>query len=74
MKTHILTVSQLTAQIKDLLEGTFPEVWVEGEISNLSIPQSGRTFPFIPTLHPVHVTAWYAGDLPRQDGRLRAAR
>jgi exodeoxyribonuclease VII large subunit len=44
MKTHILTVSQLTAQIKDLLEGTFPEVWVEGEISNLSIPQSGHAY------------------------------
>lgn len=44
MKTHILTVTQLTAQIKNLLEGAFPEVWVEGEISNLSIPQSGHAY------------------------------
>ena len=44
MKTHILSVSQLTAQIKNLLEGAFPDVWVEGEISNLSIPQSGHAY------------------------------
>jgi exodeoxyribonuclease VII large subunit len=44
MKSHILTVTQLTSQIKNLLEGTFPDVWVEGEISNLSIPQSGHAY------------------------------
>lgn len=44
MKTHILTVTQLTYQIKNLLEGNFPEVWVEGEISNLTVPQSGHAY------------------------------
>jgi exodeoxyribonuclease VII large subunit len=44
MRTHILTVTQLTVQIKDLLEGSFPDLWVEGEISNLSIPQSGHAY------------------------------
>ena len=44
LKTHILTVTQCTVQIKDLLEGSFPDVWVEGEISNLSIPQSGHAY------------------------------
>ena len=39
-----LSVSQLTAQVKDLLEGSFPSVWVEGEISNLSRPQSGHCY------------------------------
>lgn len=43
-QTHILTVTQLTSEIKNLLEGTFPEVWVEGEISNLSIPRSGHAY------------------------------
>jgi exodeoxyribonuclease VII large subunit len=43
-KTHILTVTQLTHQIRNLLEGTFPDIWVEGEISNLSIPQSGHAY------------------------------
>jgi exodeoxyribonuclease VII large subunit len=44
MQTHILTVTQLTYQIKNLLEGTFPDVWVEGEISNLTVPQSGHAY------------------------------
>src|SRR3990172_512144 len=43
-KSHILTVSQLTDQIKNVLEGSFPDVWVEGELSNLSIPQSGHAY------------------------------
>jgi exodeoxyribonuclease VII large subunit len=43
-RSHILTVTQLTVQIKNLLEGNFPEVWVEGELSNLSIPQSGHAY------------------------------
>jgi exodeoxyribonuclease VII large subunit len=44
MKTHILTVSELTGRIKNLLESSFADVWVEGEISNLSIPQSGHAY------------------------------
>ena len=44
MQTHILTVTQLTYQLKNLLEGTFPDVWVEGEISNLTVPQSGHAY------------------------------
>lgn len=44
MHTHILTISQLTLQIKNLLEGALRDVWVEGEISNLSIPQSGHAY------------------------------
>ncbi len=44
MKTHILTITQLTIQIKNLLEGNFPDIWVEGEISNLSVPQSGHAY------------------------------
>lgn len=41
---HALTVSQLTAQIKDLVEGAFPSVWVAGEVSNFSRPQSGHCY------------------------------
>jgi exodeoxyribonuclease VII large subunit len=43
-RSHILTVTQLTVQIKNLLEGNFPEVWVEGELSNLNVPQSGHAY------------------------------
>jgi exodeoxyribonuclease VII large subunit len=39
-----LTVAQLTAQIKNALEGEFPSVWVAGEISNYSRPQSGHSY------------------------------
>jgi hypothetical protein len=39
-----LTVGELTAQIKGLLEGSFPNVWVEGEISNFSRPSSGHCY------------------------------
>ncbi len=39
-----LTVSQLTAQIKGLVEESFPGVWVTGEVSNFSRPQSGHCY------------------------------
>lgn len=43
--THeIYTVSRLTAEIKDVLEGEFFDVWVEGEISNMRNPSSGHTY------------------------------
>jgi len=31
---YVYTVSELTRQIKETIEGTFPPVWVEGEISD----------------------------------------
>jgi len=39
-----LSVGELTEQIKVLLEGTFNSVWVTGEVSNLSRPQSGHLY------------------------------
>ena len=41
---RIYSVSELTDDIKVLLENTFPEVWVEGEISNFSQSQSGHIY------------------------------
>jgi exodeoxyribonuclease VII large subunit len=41
---HVLTVSQLTEYVKHVLEATFPDVWVAGEISNFSRPQSGHCY------------------------------
>jgi exodeoxyribonuclease VII large subunit len=41
---YILSVSELTRQVKDVLEDRFPDVWVEGEISNLRIPPSGHIY------------------------------
>lgn len=39
-----LSVSQLTEQLKDLVETGFPSVWVAGEISSCSRPQSGHYY------------------------------
>lgn len=44
MQTHIYTVTELTQNIKDLLEETFPILWISGEISNLSRPASGHFY------------------------------
>ena len=41
---RILTVSQLTAGIKELLETAFDEVWVQGEVSNVRRPPSGHLY------------------------------
>jgi exodeoxyribonuclease VII large subunit len=41
---YILTVSELTQEIRDILEMKFPNIWVEGEISNLRVPASGHTY------------------------------
>ncbi len=41
---QILTVSEVTEHIKDLLESSFPNVWIEGEISNYSQPRSGHCY------------------------------
>ncbi len=40
----VLTVTQLTAQLKGVVESKFSEVWVAGEISNFSRPQSGHCY------------------------------
>ncbi len=40
----LLTVSELTRQIRSNLEQQFPSVWVEGEISNLRSPSSGHHY------------------------------
>ena len=41
---QVLRPSQLNALARDLLEGSFPQVWVEGEISNFSRPASGHAY------------------------------
>jgi exodeoxyribonuclease VII large subunit len=39
-----LSVSQLTAYLKGVIEESFPTVWVAGEISNLARPRSGHLY------------------------------
>jgi exodeoxyribonuclease VII large subunit len=40
----IYTVSELTREIKEILEEEFPFIWVEGEISNFRVPPSGHFY------------------------------
>jgi len=41
---RVLTVSELTGLVRASLETDFPEVWLEGEISNLRAPGSGHLY------------------------------
>jgi exodeoxyribonuclease VII large subunit len=41
---HIYTVSELTQDIKLILENTFPSIWLEGEISNFTHHLSGHMY------------------------------
>lgn len=43
-KRHVLTVSELTGLVRTTLETGFPDVWLEGEISNLRAPASGHLY------------------------------
>lgn len=42
--SNVLTPSQLNTLARDLLEGAFPLIWVEGELGNVSRPSSGHLY------------------------------
>lgn len=44
MQTKIYKVSEVTRDIKNLLEQSFPTLWVEGEISNYTLHSSGHRY------------------------------
>ena len=44
MQEAILTVRELTEQLRKSLEGRFPFVWVRGEVTNFSRPGSGHVY------------------------------
>ncbi len=41
---RIYSVSELTQEIRTLLEGKFDYIWVEGEVSNFRVPASGHFY------------------------------
>ncbi len=41
---HVWRVSELTLRLRDVLEEEFPDVWIEGEISNYRAAQSGHLY------------------------------
>ncbi|MCW8890915.1 MAG: exodeoxyribonuclease VII large subunit [Sedimenticola sp.] len=40
----IYSVSRLNSEVRSVLEGSFPLLWVEGELSNLARPASGHIY------------------------------
>ncbi len=46
-----LTISAATAQIKELVEGRFPHLWVTGEISNFARATSGHCYLTLKDAH-----------------------
>jgi exodeoxyribonuclease VII large subunit len=43
-EVKILSVSELTQEVKGLLEDGFPSIWVAGEVSNVARPSSGHVY------------------------------
>ncbi len=41
---EVYSISRLNSEVRALLEGSFPLLWVEGEISNLARPSSGHLY------------------------------
>jgi len=52
-KKHIYTVSEITKDIKLILENTFGEVWIEAEISNFKAYESGHFYFTLKDEHAV---------------------
>ena len=44
IETRIYRISELTRLIKENLETSFKNIWIEGEVSNLKIPSSGHIY------------------------------
>ena len=44
LNREVLSVSELNRSVRRLLEGEFPTVWVEGELSNFVRPSSGHWY------------------------------
>lgn len=42
--TNVYQVSQLTDEMRRLMEVSYPEIWIEGELSSLSSPASGHLY------------------------------
>ncbi len=40
----IYSIHRLNSEVRAILEGSFPLIWVEGEISNLATPRSGHLY------------------------------
>lgn len=67
---HVLAVSDLTRQIKTLLEGRFEQLWVRGEISNLRRQSSGHVYFSLKDANSQLPCVLFARDAARQSFQL----
>lgn len=62
MSDAVLTVGQLTRSVKNVVEGTFPFVWVRGQVSNCSRPGSGHLYFSLKDDEAVLNAVWFKGN------------
>ncbi|MDL2210150.1 exodeoxyribonuclease VII large subunit [Desulfovibrio sp. OttesenSCG-928-O18] len=62
MSDAILTVGQLTRAVKGQLEGSFPFVWVRGQVSNCSRPSSGHVYFSLKDEEAILSAVWFKGN------------
>jgi exodeoxyribonuclease VII large subunit len=64
---HVFGVSELNREVKWLLDSTFGQVWVEGELSNLTRPGSGHLYFSLVDANSQIRCAMFRGDNRRLD-------
>jgi len=69
-KPRALTVIALTHKIRQTLEGSFKDIWVEGELSNVRIQASGHAYFTLKDAQSQLPVAMFAGSLRSVKFRL----
>jgi exodeoxyribonuclease VII large subunit len=70
MGDEVYSVAELTASIRERLEGTFGDLWVEGEISNHRLPGSGHHYFTLKDAFAQLSCVFFKGAASRQNVRL----
>ena len=63
--SYILSVSDLTQALKDVLEAEFPFVWVRGQVTNLARPASGHLYFTLSDAGAALPVVWFKGSQGR---------
>ncbi|MCR5813988.1 MAG: exodeoxyribonuclease VII large subunit [Desulfovibrio sp.] len=60
MQNAVYSVSEITAQLKQKLETTFPLIWIRGEVSGVKEMNSGHMYFTLKDAHAQLSCAWFA--------------
>lgn len=60
-KVDIYNVTRLNREVRAVLEGSFPPIWIQGEISNLASPASGHLYFSLKDAHSQVRCAMFRG-------------